>query len=488
MKLISLICAILLTCSGIIAGSESEGPLCGMIFIQIPEGEFLIGSDVSGGEYFDEVPQHIVHIDSFEIMSTEVTQGMWEELMECDTSSTSHLWTELLGRGSDYPAYAVSWFECKEFIEKMNLLDSTYLYRLPGEAEWEYACRAGSEGDFFWGDPQQAESYCCFKEEQDDPASTEVYGSRETASLEPNSWGLYDMAGNVSEWCQDRYSPDYDYLPVDGTPFMYPCDDQWPVQMNTRRMHRGGSWLTDLVQCRSGSRSSEDPGVWATGMGFRLVRVPRTSRNTALALFHEGVDSIDADANESADELFTRALELEPGLLDALLYRAFFRHGMGMTEESLSDFRRAVELAPEDAGAYQMMGVIYSDIERDDLALKLFNRVVELDPDYPGIYFHRGLSHFFLCNDEAAISDLSRAIEYNSGSPTPYYARGTAYLMNEQLGRALDDMNRTIACDPYYGDAYMLRSEIYREMGNLEQARSDSVRASELGFSGWTKE
>ncbi len=79
-------------------------------------------------------------------MSTEVTQGMWEELMNCDSSSISLLWTDLCGRGSNYPVYAVSWFDCMEFIDELNELDSGHIYRVPGEAEWERACRAEEAG------------------------------------------------------------------------------------------------------------------------------------------------------------------------------------------------------------------------------------------------------------------------------------------------------------------------------------------------------
>ncbi len=488
MKLLLISSAILLTCPVMASGTDSEGPLNGMHFVSIPAGDFLIGSDIESDEYFDEIPQRTVQIKPFEIMTTEVTQGMWEELMGSDSDTTSILWTGLCGRGSDYPVYAVSWFDCTEFIERLNTLDSSYIYRLPGEAEWEYACRAGSEAEYFWGDNEdQAGIYCRYRAGESDPAESapQAYGTRSTASLEANSWGLYDMAGNVSEWCQDRYSPDYDYLPADATPFVYPCDDQWPYQMNTRRVHRGGSWLTSLKECRSGNRSSQPPEIWATSIGFRLVRVPRTTENTALMLFHEGLYCIDTDADRDALELFTCALELDPSMLDALLYRAFFRYGLGETEESIADFYRAIELYPHNAGVFQMFGVVLVDAEYERHALKVLNRVVELDPDYPGIYYQRGFANLFLWNLDEAISDFTRAIEYNPGSPAPFFARGTAYFVDEQFYRALGDMEAAIDRNPADGDTYIMRSQIHIQMGNLEEARSDSIRAAELGAEPW---
>ncbi len=489
MKLYVISAVLLITFAAL--GSEtdtvSEGPLEGMYFVSIPAGDFLIGSDTSCSERFNEVPQRVIQIDSFEIMSTEVTQAMWKELMDSEESSIPFLWTDLCGRGSDHPVYAVSWFDCRRFMDRLNELDSSYIYRLPGEAEWEYACRSGSDTDFFWGDSGNdslASSYCCYRVNESGQIWAEAHGieagTRKVASLDANSWGLFDMAGNVSEWCFDRYSSDYDYLPPDGSPFLYPCDNQWPHAMSARRIHRGGSWLTSLNGCRSGSRSSLSPDLWATCVGFRVVRVPRTSENYAVLLFHAGVDSIDADLEREGIELFSRALKLDPTMIDALLYRGLFRHGIGQTEQALSDLYKAIELDPYNAGSYQMLGVVFADAGKDQQSLKVFNTVVELDPDYPGIYFQRGLAHVFLDNHDKAISDLNRAIVYNPFSPTTYYARGSAYAINEQYDRAIEDMSSAIERNPEYGDAYMTRSHIYLEMGNMDQAESDSIRAAQL--------
>jgi formylglycine-generating enzyme required for sulfatase activity/Flp pilus assembly protein TadD len=480
---ISIVLLITFAAQGSETDGVSEGPLEGMLFVSIPSGDFLIGSDTSCSERFNEVPQRVIQIDSFEIMSTEVTQGMWKELMGSEESSIPFLWTGLCGKGSDHPVYAVSWFDCRRFINRLNALDSSYIYRLPGEAEWEYACRSGSDTDFFWGDSDHdslAGSYCCYRIDQIQPETPS--GTLEVASLESNSWGLFDMAGNVSEWCFDRYSSDYDYLPPDGSPFLYPCDNQWPHAMSFRRVHRGGSWLTSLSGCRSGSRSSLSPDLWATCIGFRVVRVPRTSENYAVLLFHAGVDSIDADSDIEGIELFGRALKLDPTMIDALLYRGLFRHGIGQTEQALSDFYKAIELDAYNAGTYQMMGVVFADAGKDQQSLKVFNTVVELDPDYPGIYFQRGLAHVFLDNLDEAISDLNRAIVYNPWSPTAYYARGSAYALNEQYDRAIEDFSSAIERNPEYGDAYMARSQIYHELGNMDQAESDSIHAAQLGI------
>ena len=467
-----------------------EGPLEGMFFVQAPPGTVLMGSDIVDAARFDEAPSTEVSIEPFEIMTTEVTQGMWTELMDRDADPLPYLWTDLCGRGTDYPVYAVSWFDCREFIDRMNELDPDYVYRLPGEAEWQYACMAGSDTYFYWNDvagDDRAADFCRYRGDEDrtSGAFTTGEGTLEVASLEPNHWGLYDMSGNVSEWCYDRYSPDYDYLPDDGSPFIYPCDDQWPDQMNTRRVHRGGSWLTDLDRCRSSSRGSQPSEQWAVCIGFRLVREPRTDESAAAGLFREGLELIDADSTAEGISRFGEALALDPLLLNAWILGGFHRHGIGETDQAISDLRRAIELDPTDVGAWQMLGVVLSDAGHDQQALKMLDRVVELDPCYPLVYFHRGIAHGMLWNVQEALDDLALAAVFDPGAPRTYYARACILFLDGCLEEAVEDLGMVLERDPDHADAFMLRSQAYRELGELERAEADSLRAAALGVTGF---
>jgi len=205
--------------------------------------------------YSDEEPVHTVHISSFEMMTTEVTQGMWESVMG---SNPAHDY----GVGANYPVYYVSWNDCQEFIAKLNVLDPDHTYRLPSESEWEYACRAGTTTKYYWGDSDSKSvmgRYCWYGEDWNSGSTHPV------AQKEPNAWGLYDMSGNVWEWCEDRWHSDYNGAPTDGS--------AWTSGSSSGRVFRGGSWGNRVASgCRSAGRNYNSPGYSNSGLGFRLSR------------------------------------------------------------------------------------------------------------------------------------------------------------------------------------------------------------------------
>jgi formylglycine-generating enzyme required for sulfatase activity/predicted Ser/Thr protein kinase len=230
----------------------------GMEFVSIPSGSFRMGSPSSeDGRDDDEGPVHTVRVDTFELMTTEVTQGMWKEVMG---ENPSHDY----GVGDNYPVYYVSWSDCQEFIDRLKEMDPSHTYRLPSEAEWEYACRAGTTTRYYWGN-SDAESvmkrYCWYDENSD--GSTHPVGTKE-----PNAWGLYDMSGNVHEWCEDKYHQNYSGAPTDGSAWMSGWD-------SSNRMNRGGSWLNFARGCRSAYRFRYSPGRRRLNLGLRLARSDR---------------------------------------------------------------------------------------------------------------------------------------------------------------------------------------------------------------------
>jgi formylglycine-generating enzyme required for sulfatase activity len=246
-------------------GTISQESLSGMKFVSIPSGSFEMGSLNN-----DERPVHTVTIQSFEMMTTEVTQGMWEEVMGT-TIQHQHQQRTLVGYdfglpgiGPDYPMYYVSWNDCQEFITRMNDLDSSYTYRLPSEAEWEYACRAGTTTAYYWGnDPDytQIDYYCWWYDNSNN--TTHPVGQKL-----PNAWGLYDMSGNVAEWCQDWLHNGYSGAPTDGSAWVSPA--------GSYRVERGGAQnCLFAIACDSASRGGIDPDDRLHILGFRLTRSAR---------------------------------------------------------------------------------------------------------------------------------------------------------------------------------------------------------------------
>jgi formylglycine-generating enzyme required for sulfatase activity len=231
----------------------------GMTFVLIPAGTFLMGSPEHEPGRNDDETQHEVTISqSFRLQNTPVTQAQWQTLMGKNPSSFSQ-------GGGDYPVDGINWHDCQAFIKKLNALGEG-VYRLPTEAEWEYACRAGSENALPNG--ELTSLYC-----DPDPNLEELgwYCGNSESRTQPvaqksrNAWGLYDMWGNVAEWCQDWHGP-YPETPQ--------TDPGGPVS-GIGRVVRGGSWFSSAKNCRSAARFHWPPHCrnQLHILGFRLVQL-----------------------------------------------------------------------------------------------------------------------------------------------------------------------------------------------------------------------
>jgi formylglycine-generating enzyme required for sulfatase activity len=229
----------------------------GLSFVHIAPGSFVMGSPKhEQGRNLDEEQHKVILTRGFSIQTTPVTQRHWKMVMKCNPAQFS-------GERWECPVEKVSWIECQEFIRRLNARSGN-LHRLPTEAEWEFACRAGSRSAFYSGDIK--ELYCEVDAQLD--AVGWYCGNSErkphpVAQKRPNAWGLFDMLGNVNEWCSDWYGP----YP-EGTP----TDPAGP-DFGTARVVRGGSWFSSAKDCRSASRFHASPNSKCDSIGFRLVKV-----------------------------------------------------------------------------------------------------------------------------------------------------------------------------------------------------------------------
>ncbi len=222
--------------------------------VLIPAGTFMMGSPPDEKDRDDdEGPQHEVTISQdFYLGKYEVTQAQWEAVMGSNPSYFD-------GKPNN-PVEDVSWNDCQDFIDNLNdmgLISGEF--RLPTEAEWEYACRAGTTTRFYWGDdPKETEidDYAWYG------GNNSPYGTKEVGQKLPNAWGLYDMSGNVYEWCQDWYG-DYPSGPI---------VDPTGQQSGSSRVLRGGYWYYYLQYCRSAFRYYYSPDFRHSGIGVRLLR------------------------------------------------------------------------------------------------------------------------------------------------------------------------------------------------------------------------
>ena len=245
----------------------------GMEFALIPAGNFLMGSPNHLREAVeDEKPQHQVVISkAFYMGKYEVTQAQWEAVMGTSSfdSPRSNDFYNLPGMAQRLkkptnPA-TVSWNDAQEFIKRLNQKAGKNRYRLPTEAEWEYAARAGTTTAYSFGDDASELSRFAWYGEDFDSGSTHAVGQKA-----PNKWGLHDVHGNVWEWVQDWYDSSY-YV---NSPSVDPAG---PLS-GSKRAVRGGSWHQSGGSWHSAVRRAYDPNYRGISVGFRLVLMQETAK------------------------------------------------------------------------------------------------------------------------------------------------------------------------------------------------------------------
>jgi formylglycine-generating enzyme required for sulfatase activity len=216
-----------------------------MKFTLIPAGEFMMGS-----KEYREQPIHNVTIDMpFNLGIFPVTKREWNAIMGDNPSYFI---------GNDLPVVNVSWYDVQEFIKKFNEKENTHKYRLPSEAEWEYAARAGTTTRYSFGNnDSKLGEYAWYGENSGN--KTHPVGKKGA-----NPWGLYDVHGNVWEWVQDEWHSNYNGAPADGR--------AWEDGDGAFRVFRGGGLIRHAAGCRSASRDCFRPGFRRGDFGFRLLQ------------------------------------------------------------------------------------------------------------------------------------------------------------------------------------------------------------------------
>ncbi|KYC37473.1 hypothetical protein WA1_42920 [Scytonema hofmannii PCC 7110] len=245
---------------------EDLGNSVTLEMVYIPEGTFLMGSpETEEGHMERESPQHEVTLQPFFMGKYPITQAQWRAIAalpqvnrELDPDPSEF-------KGSDRPVESVSWYEAVEFCDRLSIY-SKRNYRLPSEAEWEYACRAGTTTPFHFGEtitPELANydgnfTYGSGSKGEDRERTTPV-GSFKVA----NAFGLFDMHGNVWEWCADNWHEKYENTPLDNA-------NSSNID-NDNRLLRGGSWVNNPRNCRSAYRNDALPDYRIDFTGFRVV-------------------------------------------------------------------------------------------------------------------------------------------------------------------------------------------------------------------------
>jgi formylglycine-generating enzyme required for sulfatase activity len=276
-----------------LAFSKTSEPIT---FVNIPAGEFLMGSDESDPyANSDEMPQHTVHLQEFSISQAPITQAQWRAVAMLPPVDRTIDPDPSYHTGDDLPVECVSWHDAMEFCARLSVATGKAV-TLPSEAQWEYACRAGTTTAYAFGDTLT-----------EDMANVAGDATTPVCSYPANAWGLHDMHGNVWEWCLDDYHASYEGAPTDGSAFVGgdSLGKSYEVALGstisgsvartsatgtartaaastsvfasppTRRLLRGGSWGDDPWDCRSAYRSRYHPVNRSYFIGFRVCCLPQ---------------------------------------------------------------------------------------------------------------------------------------------------------------------------------------------------------------------
>jgi formylglycine-generating enzyme required for sulfatase activity len=234
--------------------TEHLSATVGLDLILIPGGSFMMGDDK---HHQDEQPIHQVTVLPFLMGKYPITQSQYQAVMR---EAIGH------GLGADYPIEQINWHDALEFCTKLSQQTGKQ-YTLPTEAQWEYACRANTTTVFHFGTTITPDIVNYNGEYPYNGAPIGVNRAEATpvGTFPPNGFGLYDMHGNVWEWCLDEYQPNYQATPVDGSAI---ADSNSPT---AKRVMRGGAWDYVARGCRSAVRCSLDPNLRMAGCGFRVI-------------------------------------------------------------------------------------------------------------------------------------------------------------------------------------------------------------------------
>lgn len=241
----SLPAAVAAPVSATTLSGNSTDSVTSMEFVSVPGGCFQMG-DTFGDGQSNEKPMHEVCVDGFSVGKYEVTQGQWQKVMGNNPSAFK--------KGDNYPVESVSWNDAQEFISKLNR-QSGKSYRLPTEAEWEYAARSGGKREKYSGS-DNIDAVACYS--SNSSSATHPVGAKAA-----NGLGIYDMSGNAWEWCQDWFADSY----YASSPRQNPLGPQ----SGSGRVIRGGSWFNVPWNVRAAYRNGYEPGYRNYRLGFRLI-------------------------------------------------------------------------------------------------------------------------------------------------------------------------------------------------------------------------
>ena len=546
---------------GAAVGGTTSGPpkeltldLGGGVILElvlIPAGKFVMGSPkdlieaelrvhvidspanrIYKGNIPGEGPQHLVRITRpFYLGKCLVTQEQWQAVMGNNPSCY---------KGAKNPVESVSWDDCQQFLDKLNarfrrrhpspLPAGQGEFRLPSEAQWEYACRAGSTTRYCYGDEEsEFGEYAWYKENSD--SKTHPVGQKR-----PNGWGLYDMHGNVREWCQDWYDPNYYVNSL--------TDDPAGPTAGSSRVIRGGSWSGAASLCRSARRSGNSSGLRDGRLGLRVSFVLRdtsivakgrpkepevqttsprplakkdatrpveiepsvagtsssnpsktppstekTNERVAEVIGAEDTDSDDLTQGiaqwkkgdfDSAVACVTKAIQKQPHEAKPMLTRGMVYYDKNDLKKAIADFTRVLQNHRKNSQALSGRARCYYETGELDKALDDAKHAFKVQPDDAEALTIGGLIFHEREQLDKALSVLNQALQKDPKNIEALFTRGQTYYESDEFAKAIADLTAVLALNPKCAEALHFRGRAYYEQDELDKALPDLSEAIRL--------
>lgn len=523
-------------------------------WVDIPAGTFMMGTSESDKEkylnriilaQYDDIQEiideqsyywfgedetcHQVTISAFKMSKYAVTFKQYDRFCEATGRETSG--SERWGNGN-FPRFNVNWYDANAFAKWMGC-------RLPTEAEWEYACRAGTTTPFNTGKILTHEQANYYADDYSYQMGLEERKSfvTQVGSFPPNAWGLYDMHGNLLEWCSDWYGE-------------YPIEAQTNPKgllVGEDRVLRGGAWSTCVGDCRSAKRyliydaedyhgidrsEAESPLALRNYIGFRLVLpimnleepILEKDENTIQSndkilsgviqqLFNEAFYLINSKNIQRNEENYCLLILSDPLYLKRKKFK-FISNSIVEYKEAISLFQHVIHIKPDFKIAFNYCGVAKYSLKDFKGAIADYNKAIELDTQYAPAYLNRANSRKALKDYEGAISDYNKAIEIDPQDAFYFRNRANAkkslkdydgaimdynkaiqidhqdtlafnnraiakYLLKDYVG-TIEDCNIAIEIDPNFANAYCNRAYAKHLLNDYEGAIADFNKVIEL--------
>ncbi|HIB87932.1 TPA: tetratricopeptide repeat protein [Candidatus Poribacteria bacterium] len=454
----------------------------------IPAGKFHMGTPKNEtAEWIKNTHlAHTVELGSFSIDTYEVTIKQYQQFISATGHRALPEWVSKYSPTENHPVVGVSWYDATAYAKWMGK-------RLPTEAEWEYAARGGLINQrYAWGNSQPSGIECNYADKNADPVLKQIDKGYHWSDLNiddgyaytapvgsylPNGYGLYDMAGNIYEWCADWFGENYYSHSSTRNPEGPSSGD--------KRVLRGGSWNYDTYSLHVASRIGSNPYSTNSFVGFRCVlgssppeaRATKKNKTSGAIpqtnlLYNRNEQGIPSQNFESLKKQLEQTVKINPSA-DAYYHLGVICGMQSQWKTAIINLEHAVAINPDYAEAFNKLGKAYLiGLAQAKEAVPFLKKAIEIDAKYADSYKLLGTAYLHQDSNKEAIEYFDKAIHFDSTDTESLYLLGFCHYQENRLKEAISHFEKVIEKDPFYAQAYFNLGNCYFRTGQIDKGRS----------------